>query len=556
MSVHKPVTYRQLCFTGLLGISVLGISIAAWADGFSPSTLKEMRVLSQGARKKPILVAAQTTPAPAPVISVSPTPDQTKPLAKTKKQQAKEEKTKAKEAKKAEEAKAKEAKKAEAQKAKEAKKSGKKPEEKAAPKPKKIFVTGSVLNRYRLRATSGLRDHEMDTIVGININDPVIDHWSGSFQVGGKFDLNGGEHNALSGIYDTFSENEIPRIYYGYMDIRKYKPISHIRIGRQHIYEMEHFYFDGALFETMPIYGFTFTVFGGAPVHMYENKWGSDFGDWTAGGMVQWQPIVRLRFRFDYGYTKDDQAPYFGAAGSTQKDSYLSWSTWYDVNKAKTIFFASRITSFADQLRDAGAQIDFTFPKRRLVVRARVYRLLQGYDIRVIDWDAFHIAGTYQPYTEVFASATKELGDKFAVDVGFSKRILDEKQTVSAFNHGFDRGFMTVSSFGVPWKGLNLSITGDFYRGEDSSYQNNSFAASFSASQNLFKDRVVINGGSSYYLYRYNVTTQNESDDVRVYFGGIDVVLRKGLKLRTQYEFENNDYGHFQTATSTVKWDF
>lgn len=432
----------------------------------------------------------------------------------------------------------------------------------AASKSKKEgVVQGYLTSRYKFRTTGDVSDHDLEEILSLSFGNPIYDKVTGSLQGAAIADLNGADsNNAFTGINNTYSHDVIGRLYHAYVNVSRIDPIDSLRVGRQHLQNIESFYFDGASFETVPFAGFVISGFGGIPVHLYEDQLGDDIGDWVAGGALQWTPVHTVRLKFDYSYIQD-QAVGFRLSQGDQQDALMGSSIWVDFSKHFNVF--AKLTSFSDELKDATMAATILSSEKSLTIRFQAYRLLESYDIRVGDWDAMNFAGAYQPYSEFGANLTKGLGKKFSVDIGGSRRILDDAQNASAFNHGYSRGYFSLLSHNFLIDGLDLNTVLDYYHGEDNSLQNNTFGGSFSASQALFKKskklktkEMKVTVGTAYYLYRYNLLTGDESDDVQTYFADFGTKVGKNVKIVSRYEFEHNDLNGFHTGTVRLIWNF
>ena len=224
---------------------------------------------------------------------------------------------------------------------------------------------------------------------------------------------------------------------------------------------------------------------------------------------------------------------------------------WVDLLKNLDAY--TKFTAFSDQVRDLTMASTYKVPKQNLTLGLRVYRLLERYDIRVPDLDAYSILGTYERYTEFNATVSKGLGKHFMADSGFGWRQLDATQTASAFNHGYKHGFLSLTSSDLIHKGLSLTATGNYYHGEDSVFRNNYFGSSFSAAQKLLKKKLTLSAGTDYYLYRFNFATGNEAQNVQTFFARADAKVCKTLRLKTGYEFENSDNGYHTLKFALTK---
>lgn len=412
---------------------------------------------------------------------------------------------------------------------------------------------GSFSNRYRLRTTGSDSDQDWESIFTLDIGDVNKQKVTGAIQAGGLFDLDGNNSDQFRDLYNTYSSQAVGRLYYAHIDVQNTWPFQTLRIGRQHNYDFENFYFDGMSFDAQPFYGVKISSYYGVPVHLSESQFGFENGDWLFGSAVTWTPINKIRLRFDYAHLKDRTSGFRVSAGD-QEDNLLGTTLWVDITK--NLDFYSRFTSFSDQVRDLTFASSFKLPKHQFRVQARYYRLLKGYDIRVPELDDYSILGTYQPYSEYALTVTKGFGKHFGLDGGFNWRKLDNVQTTSPFNHGYKRGYLSLSTYDLGVKGLSLTATGDYYKGEDSTFQNDNFGASFSASQQLLKKKLKISAGTAYYLYKFNYATANESTNVQTYFAKVEAKLSKKLKVKSGYEFEHNDLNGFHTFKLGLTWDF
>jgi hypothetical protein len=413
--------------------------------------------------------------------------------------------------------------------------------------------SGNLSNRYKFRTTGDISDHDLETLLTMDFGDRYEDRFSGAFQAGGIFDLDGNdEDSTFSSVYDTFSGSAVGRLYYAYFDAKDLGPIAELRVGRQHRYEIEPLYYDGLTLEFEPFSRLTFSAFGGVPVHLFENMIGFDPGDWLAGTALQWNPFVSFQARFDYVHLKDKLTGFRVAAGD-QEDDVFGVTLWWAVDRHAELL--ARFTSFSDQVRDAKFTGTLIFPEQDWSFRFHFFRLLEGYDVRVIDYDAFGVAGTYEPYTELSFSASKGWNN-FVLDGGFAIRFLGSEQTDSPFNHGYERVYLAFSLFDVPVEGFSLTATGDYYHGEDNVLKNNVFGGSLDLAQEFFNKRMKISGGTAFYLYRFNLYSGNESNNVQVYFANLRGKIIDDLEARVGYEFEDNDFNGFHSVDARLIWSF
>jgi hypothetical protein len=411
-----------------------------------------------------------------------------------------------------------------------------------------------LINTYKLKAAGSNTDNDLQSLFSLDIGDPYADKITGALQIGGYFDLDGKKSDSrLTGIYDTFTSDAVGRVYYGYFDIKDAGPIYKFRGGRQYNHEFESLHFDGASFETSPEYILVLKAYGGIPVHMYENQWGKNWGDWLVGGALEYNPVSKFKARADYVQIKDKFSAFSPGAGN-QDDGLLGASLWYDPTQFLSLY--GKFTSFTSQVRDASFEMMLKWVEKNFQIKYRFYSLIKAYSFKVTDLDGFSFAGDYEPYYEMMISLSKGFGNNFAVDTGYSKRSLVDFQSSSAFNHGYDRVFFTLSSFDIPLKLSSLSLTLDYYRGRDNSLKNNYYGTSFFISQGFIDKRIEASIGTAYYLYRYNLFAGDESSDVQTYYARVEARIFKPLKAKISYEFEDNDFANFHTFSTGFSWQF
>ncbi|MBI4211763.1 MAG: hypothetical protein HY540_03915 [Deltaproteobacteria bacterium] len=409
---------------------------------------------------------------------------------------------------------------------------------------------GSLSNRYKFRTAGSQADHDLETIGALDINDASADKWFGSFEGGGRFDLDGS--NADSTFASPFDRRAAGRLYRAYAGVNDVSVFQTIKVGRQYQFDFEALYFDGAHLLMKPISKCTFQAFGGVPVHLYENQLGFHPGDWLAGSAVDVDALPTLKLRGDYVHLRDRASSFRFTSGDREDDLFGTTLWWTPSPKFNAM---SRFTSFADDVRDVTLSLSAGVPDKNFRVQFDAYRLLHREDVRVIDWDAYSIAGTYEPYTEVSLKFSKDIGEHFTADVGGSARLLDEEQIASPFNHGFKHAFVFLSAFDLPWKIVSVNATADYYHGEDNTLKNDTFGGSFSLTHQPFPF-LDVTAGTAYYLYRFNLFTGDESDDVQTYFLEANAKLRKDLKARLGYEFEDNAIDQFHSLNARLVWSF
>ncbi|MDO8518624.1 MAG: hypothetical protein Q7T11_00485, partial [Deltaproteobacteria bacterium] len=261
----------------------------------------------------------------------------------------------------------------------------------------KVGIEGSATQKLRVRTTGAMDDFDMETLLTASLFPENSSKWSGFVQMGEIYDLDSDSPDSPFGsVYDTFDNRAAFRLYSAYFDLKNTGFVANLRAGRQHRHEFESLYFDGMELKTKPASGFSVAAYAGVPVHLYENQFGLDSGDWLAGGALQWNPNGEFQARVDYVHLKDEWTGFRAAAGDLE-DNLIGASFWWEVTRR--ISWEGKFTSFFDKVRDVSSKIAYNWSEKDFSVAVQFYRLLEGYGIRVTDWDAYGFLGNYQPYT-------------------------------------------------------------------------------------------------------------------------------------------------------------
>ena len=146
-------------------------------------------------------------------------------------------------------------------------------------KKKAVFDVRSS-TRYRTDSDDYGHDHDLYQYLSLHVYDMMDGHLD--FYSHGAFDIDLNETDGSDNAYDE----AWPRLNESYLDFHDYGPLSHLRIGRQFLYDVDDLHFDGLYSSFLEDEQLGFFIFGGRPVSYYS----SNSNEWLAGGGVQWRP--------------------------------------------------------------------------------------------------------------------------------------------------------------------------------------------------------------------------------------------------------------------------
>jgi hypothetical protein len=281
-------------------------------------------------------------------------------------------------------------------------------------------------------------------------------------------------------------------------------------------------------------------AYGGLPVHFYES---SPEGDLIAGGYAQVRPWEGGRVRADYMYVDDEY--YFGE----HQNELIGVGAWQDL--FDRVQLHALYTWLEQESRDVLVRATYREPDIDLLVQASWYRLFQTQEQYAIEFDPFYNSTLeYDPYDQFRGLVSKGFGDHFVVDGGADARRLRNSRDEGPYNHEYERYFVTPSMKDLPWKGLSVSVTGEFWNSDDDIW---SWGADVTQKLN---DQLKGSVGTYYSLYKYDYYANEERDDVRTLYLRLRYRLATGVRVDGGYEYEHSDLDTIHTMRLGLIWEF
>ncbi len=427
----------------------------------------------------------------------------------------------------------------------------------------KFPVTGSLWSRYRFRTGTEDKDQDFSQNLSMDIGDKARQMATGHLNARWSQDLDGRniglDADEYTQIIDTFGSSTEFRLYSAHVDFHKIPSIDLLRVGRQFTYDTpEILQFDGLRLDTQPFLGkhaLKFSFYGGLPVHEFE---ASSQGDTLVGGAVEGKPFRSVRLRFDYTRIDDEvrrdrhQTPL--VYGDRKLSSnFLSWSYWQRW-RDPFIRLHSRFTMLDGKPREGTVRFLYNNIKEQLYVSARYNGWFKEQQRLVSELDTFFdtLQG-FEPHHKGTLVVTKGWGDHFSTEVGAAFRRLAGGGNEARFNREFDRFHATFEARDLPIKNLTSSVSGYLYHGHSSAPDTREAAADITYKWDKMNRTSV---GTGYALFKFDVFTGEERDEVRTYYLKHRFRPRKWAILDLDYEYEVSRGGEWHSARLTFRFNF
>ena len=396
---------------------------------------------------------------------------------------------------------------------------------------------GTVVVRYRFRATPNENDTDFYEFVTLSYGDPAKDVFSAFLSARFAEDVDGNRN--VAGYYPFTSLDDgtrsfaSQRLYSAYLEARPAGSGFAARAGRQTLDLFpEAVPMDGASLRYQAGANVALAVFGGVPVNLFES---SPRGDAMYGASVEWvpDPAVRGRYRFEYLHVGDENL--FGL----HQDDLLGFS----VDEGDGPFnFHARYTMLEGASRDLVARLSGAVPDADFVFDFQgtyVFERIQALSYALDPYASFMM--DLQPYLDLVARASKSIGQEFTLDASFTSRQLTRSGSESTYNHSFKRYEVAPRFRNWPLQDVSISASADFWN----SSANHFWTAGGDVSWTPHRD-VVLGVGTSYALYTIDVFTGREQSHVRLYTASLKLKVAKGSSFDARFTLEVNSIDTFR----------
>ena len=430
-------------------------------------------------------------------------------------------------------------------------------------------VTGSLLNRYRLRHGVGETDQDISEFITVDIGEKAREMATAHIDasVFGELDRHhtGNRSDVFTDLLDTYNRPVDARVYSMYVDFNHICGVDFLRVGRQFDYDTpEILQFDGARLDTKPICGLNdleLSFYGGAPVHQFEK---TNSGDWLAGLAAEVKPWERGKIRFDFIHLNDDFSDTvipskdpllksLSANGGTRINDITSLSLWQEF-KDPDVRLNGHFSLIDGEARDLQVRTVYNNTSNRLQISGTYSIWFKPETQLVTEFDPYYetLKGQ-EPYQNGSVTISKGLLECLWLDAGATSRRLVGDAKAQLFNREFDRFYTTLQTRDFLTKGLKISVTASRWEGKDHAPTTTQFGGDISYEWRKHLETIV---GTDYALYKYDFFQNTEHDQDRTYFVRQRWKPARWANLDARYEFEQSRSQHFHTFTMQFRFDF
>ena len=404
-------------------------------------------------------------------------------------------------------------------------------------------IRGTLTSRYRGRWESDAGDHDLYQVLTLEAGDAETDRVTAHFMGQAAYDLDGADSEgnyAFFSLQDTYDSPVTARLYHAYADVHE-TGLETVRLGRQLIYETpEVAYFDGVRVETEGLgeKDVQLGIYGGVPVHPYES---SPEGDVIVGVSGQARPWRGSRLRLDWMHLEDESL-----LGENRDDLAAvaldqSFSPGFQVGGEYSLLegeqrdFRLRASAYSAQ-SDLTAEVSF-------------YKLLRAQGERAIPFDPF-FATLFElfPYWQSRMLLSKGFEAGVTLAAGLDLRRVEDSNDLGEFNRDFERYHLTTTFDELPAE-LELSLTGELWESDQSDIR--SWGLDL---RRQLTDELAATVGTYFSLFKYELYTDSEREDVRTWYTALAWRRAKGPRFDLRYELEDADLDQFHYLRLGATW--
>ena len=409
----------------------------------------------------------------------------------------------------------------------------------------RAHFTGFVSARLLARFAGGEHDADLVGLVSVDYSDPrrawIRAHATARLALDLDGSSPGSPFDGLSDLYDQALE---ARLYDAYVDLEPPDGIGRLRVGRQYeALSPETVHFDGLAFHTEPAGPSELSAgfYGGAPVHLYEAR---EEGESLLGSFVEARPWAHARARLDWMHL-DDTA----LLGPVAADLF-GLGLWQRFEGG--LAAEGQYTRLGDEDRDLRLRGEYQAEDGSLALRATYYQLFQTQNELPDVIDPYSaVLQEYFPYRQGGLSLTSELGHDVALDLGADLRRVDDADDVGEFNRDWERYRIGLAFRDAFTRGLTLTLSADQWDGDERDI--GTWGANLD-----YQDEGAwrYSAGSYYSLYKYDLYSNSERDDVRTYYARAVYKVGPQLSFELGYDYEDDVFEQYHILRGGALWRF
>ncbi len=412
-----------------------------------------------------------------------------------------------------------------------------------------LALQGFLTTQWHARESGDAQDQDLYGILGFDVGDASRDRVTGHFLGRASVDIDGQgdleSQQVFGSLQDTYGETAHFDLYEASVAVdRPFGAPVQARLGRQIDYATpEYAHYDGLRVESNPIGGSKLVAgaYGGVPVRLYD---ATSIGDQIVGAWTEARPWTGGRVRADWMHLHQDAEPtdYF--------NDLLGLSLWQRMGQH--VLVDAGYTMLEEESRDVRLRATYDDGEGDLMVQAGYYRLLNEQADFAYEFDPYYATlQEYQPYGQYRLLVSKALTDDLRLDLGGDLRDLEDDSDENRLNHGYERAYATLVLVDLLAHGLDLSLTGDTWNSDDQDIDTWGVDLTWQPDSNW-----RASAGSSYALYKYDVASDVERDDVRVWYARLRRKISTAWTFDLEYDYEDDDYDDYQDILVGATWHF
>lgn len=411
---------------------------------------------------------------------------------------------------------------------------------------------------YRYRGDGNFKDQDLTqrlsldyfrpwTLLGKNAEVGFV--FSGMLKEDLDGDPDDAKNDPFREIADAYKDSTVGWLYEAYIELAEIGALKSVRIGRQTVLEMDAISLDGALAE-LEAGKFTFTAFGGRPANLYEDP---DYTerDTLAGGLITYQALKCLSLGVGY-LGLHDKVLLLNDQEATLNESLVLFKG--NFKPMRGLNFSAEGWVADGEFRDASLLGLYRNYDLDLVVKAMYRGQFVDREDEPLGESSFGLLlGSIKPYHMGSLNVYKGLGERFGVELGAVSRMLADDNDESTFNHFYQRYMGSVFLYNLPFRRSELVLGVDWWVATGTDIESQSYRGEFAQ---RFGKRGKIKAGVTYDLFKIDIDTGNEEEDVYTYYVGALLPLGKHLYIGADYIFEDGSIREIDTIKARVGYEF
>ena len=384
--------------------------------------------------------------------------------------------------------------------------------------------------RFRMRSEASSSTRDVDLIVGsyfeLNSNENA-----GKFVLDGvlyaDLDNETGGDEAFYSLSDTWNDSMHGFVYNAWLGIDDFK------LGRQEIHRADALFFDGLKYDHKLTSEAKLTVFGGTPVHFYDE---SSSGDRMAGLGLDWRVSPKLRVAVDEVWLRDSAVRFSGADGTANDLLSVVSATWLANQNGMVRGSASMV---GDRARRQDISGQWYMPNKDLWARFRLRHQNDYGEFIATEIAPFSaVIGDVAPYWDSSVELTKRMSEQIDIGFGYQGRMLENDSDVGINNREFNRWYISVDHDELPFTNSSGGLRADIWDSSDGS-----IIAGGAWLKWDFNAKHEFSVGTDFSKYRFDVFTGREYLDDRQYWIKAKLPLGDQRRMRLRYSRDRSQFG-------------